>query len=119
MGYNTVGKRKFVKEMVNGAKNPTDAARKAGYKNPTLAAHKLMRDEEIAKKVDQLIDVGLDALTRIATEGKNEIAVAAAGKTLVETGMGKPKDNKQSNFGDVTINIAKIDPAALAQLKAS
>ena len=101
------------------AKNPTAAARAAGYSNAAVAAHKLMRDEDIAKRVNNLIDTGLDALERIATQGKNEIAVAAAGKTLVETGLGKPKDNKQSNFGDVTINIAKIDPVTLAQLKAT
>lgn len=106
----------FIKELKT-APNPTAAARKAGYKRPEVAAYRLMRDEEIAKKIDRLIDVGLDALEDVATNGKNEIARATAGKTLVETGVGKPKDNKQSNFGDITINVAKIDPETLKMLK--
>lgn len=109
-------KARFVKELPT-SKTPTEAARKAGYSNAKLSAHKLMHDEEVQQRISKLVDVGLDALEDVATNGRNEIARATAGKTLVETGLGKPKDNKQSNFGDVTINIAKIDPAALTALK--
>ena len=108
---------KFVKELKT-SKNPTEAARKAGYNQPKQVAYKLMRDEQIAKKIDRLVDVGLDALEDVAQNGRNEMARATAGKALVETGLGKPKDNKQANFGDITINIAKIDPITLSQITA-
>ena len=108
-------REEFIRKVPT-AVTPTQAAREVGYKDPQKAAYRLMNDERIAKRVNALVDTGLDALERIATDGKNEIAVATAAKTLVETGLGKPKDNKQSNFGDVTINIAKIDPQMLKEL---
>jgi phage terminase small subunit len=109
----------FIAEKVKDpTASNTELAKRAGYspKSAHVSAHKLMRDEEIAKKIDRLVDIGLDTLEDVAVNGSVEIARATAAKTLVETGLGKPKDNKQSNFGDVTINIAKIDPAALAKL---
>ena len=112
-----VQRDKFLKELPNSP-NPTEAARRAGYKKPQQQAYRLMRDEQIAKKIDRLIDVGLDTLEDVASNGRNEIARATAAKTLVETGMGKPKDNKSTTFGDITINVAKIDPATLQALKA-
>lgn len=112
----TVKRDNFVRERLKDkTASNAEIARRAGYspKDADVAANKLMQDERITRKIYGLGEVGLDALEKVATKGKNEIAVATAAKTLVETAYGKPKDNKQSNFGDVTINIQRLDPKSL------
>ena len=103
------------------AKTAKDAAIQAGYapNSAKQTAWKLKHDLDVQSRISELVDTGLDALERVATTGRNEIAVATAAKTLVETGLGKPKDNKQSMIGDVTINISKIDNESLLKLTAT
>lgn len=109
----------YIKER---AKDPlasgAEVARRVGYSPITArkSAHSIEHNPKLKHRIDQLVDVGLDALEKVATKGKNEIAVASAAKTLVETGLGKPRDNKQNTFGDITINVARIDPNTLKQL---
>lgn len=64
-------------------------------------------EEKIAKYGEN----ALDSLNDLVKKGKNEVAVAAAGKTLIETALGKPKSNDQdvSKFGNVTINVQRLE----------
>lgn len=104
------------------AKDPrasnTDIARRAGYKGKHInrRAYEAEHDERVQARLSGLLDVGLDTLEDVAKHDKNGIARAAAAKTLVEAKLGKPKDNKQSTFGDITINVAKLDETALKAL---
>ena len=113
MGQKTTGPRtwmqdKFLAELPK-AKNPTDAARKAGYKRPVEASSRMLADSKIQQKIQDLGIIGLDTLRDVAKHGKVEMARAAAGKTLVETAYGRPKDNKTTNIGDVTINVLRLE----------
>lgn len=105
----TTKQDKFIRSLKT-AKNPTEAARQAGYTQPSTAAYKLLNDEQLQKKIQGLGIKGLDSLERIATnKHANEIAQVQAAKTLVETAYGRPKDNKSTFLGDVTINVMKIE----------
>jgi len=101
-------KEKFI-TLLPKAKTPTDAARKAGYAHPAKQAYKLMHSKDIQDRIQYLGEIGLEALEEVAKNGKVEIAKVQAGKTLVETAYGKPKDNPTNRFGDVTINVNKVD----------
>lgn len=113
-------KEAFVKERLKDrTASNTEIAKRAGYSTHSAKqkAYQIAHDELVQQKISRLVDVGLDALERVATNGKNEIAVSQAAKTLVETGLGKPKDNKSTTFGDITINVAKLDHKALDNLR--
>ena len=103
----TIRQDRFIKNLPT-AKTPTQAARDAGYASPARAAHQLLHDEKIQKKIQALGNVGLDTLEDVARNGKVEIARVQAAKTMVETAYGRPKDNKTTNIGDVTINVVKL-----------
>lgn len=111
----TTRQDKFIKSLKT-AKTPTDAARQAGYAQPKTSAYKLLHDEQLQKKIQSLGILGLDTLEDVATNSKVDIARVQAGKTLVETAYGKPKDNKSTFLGDVTINVLKLDQPAANQL---
>lgn len=100
-------KEKFLKELPT-AKTPTDAARKAGYAHPGKQAYKMMHSTEIQDRIKHLGEVGLDTLEDVAKNGKVEIARVQAGKTLIETSYGKPKDNPSNTFGDINITVNKV-----------
>ena len=105
----TIRRDRFIKELAT-SKSASEAARKAGYspKRAGSYASQLMKEPELKSRIDRLVGVGLNTLEDVAVNGRVEIARAQAAKTLVETGLGKPKDNKQSMFGDITINVSKI-----------
>lgn len=95
-------KEKRYRELRKTAKNQTEAARKAGYAHPTVAASKL------EKRIRALGEKGLDTLERIADNGRNEIAVVQAGKTLVETAYGKPAPPTNQITGNIIISVNKL-----------
>ena len=100
---------KFLSNL-STSKNATQAAIKAGYspKSAQVSASRMMNDEQLQKRIHELNITGLDTLEDVAKNGRNEIARVQAGKVLTETAMGKPKDNKSTFLGDVTINVNKI-----------
>lgn len=103
----TMRQERFIKNL-STSKDPTEAARRAGYAFPEKISSKLMNDEKIQQKIISYGEVGLDTLDKIARKGKVEIARVQAAKTLVETAYGRPKDNKSNIIGDVTINVLKL-----------
>ena len=88
-----------------------EIARRAGY-SPKVAKQvgwKNERSADVQNRILELGEVGLDTLEQIARDGKVEIARVQAGKTLIETAYGKPKDNPSQKFGDITINVHKLN----------
>lgn len=110
----TKRKKAFIKAYPK-AKNGAEAARIAGYspKRAGQTAYELLRDKELQDKIQRLGDVGLDTLEEVALNGKVEIARVQAGKTLVETAYGKPKDNPTNRIGNVTINVKQLSGETL------
>lgn len=111
-------RERFIKALPT-AKTAKEAAIIAGYSphSANSMAYKLKHEDEVAQRIASLVDTGLDTLEDVATNGSVEIARVTAAKVLVETGLGKPKDNKSTTFGDITINVAKIDPSMIQALK--
>ena len=73
----------------------------AGYSESSVkkSMHRLK------KKMDKYGETGLDVLDNIARTGQNEIARVQAGKTLIETAYGKPKNNDKDSLQSAPINI--------------
>jgi len=59
----------------------------------------------LKKKIEKYGETGLDVLDNIARTGINEIARVQAGKTLIETAYGKPKNNDKDNNSNAPVNI--------------
>ena len=59
----------------------------------------------LKKKMEKYGETGLDVLDNIARTGNNEIARVQAGKTLIETAYGKPKNNDKDSSQSAPINI--------------
>ena len=107
----TVKQDNFVLERVKDPKaSDTEIARRAGYSEMTAKkrAHSIKNNDKVLKRIQDLGITGLNTLEDVAKHGKVEIARVQAGKTLVETAYGRPKDNKQNIIGDVTINVLKL-----------
>jgi terminase small subunit-like protein len=104
----------FVQDYAK-TRNATKSALMAGYSPRTARQQgsRLLSNVDIQQRLEGLVTVGLDALEDVAINGKVEIARVASAKVLVETGLGKPKANNQNDFGDITINIMRLDPATL------
>ena len=66
----------------------------------------------LKKKMERYGETGLDVLDNIARTGQNEIARVQAGKTLIETAYGKPKNNDKDNNNNAPVNIIfnRIEP---------
>lgn len=89
------------------SKTLTEAALKAGY-SPGTARFKgsaLAARPDIQEKMAKYGEAGLDRLNKLLKSGRNEIAVAAASKTLIETAYGKPKSNDEDKRALPPINI--------------
>ena len=107
----TVKQDNLVKERLKDHKaSDVEIARRAGYSNKTASkkAYSLLQNDKIQAKIQEYGEIGLDTLKDVAKNSKIDIARASAGKTLVETAYGRPKDNKQNIIGDVTINVLKL-----------
>ena len=113
----TKRKKAFIKALPT-AKSNTEAAIIAGYSPKTASqkAYQLMNEKAVRSRIDELGEVGLNTLEDVAVNGKVESARVQAGKTLVETAYGKPKDNPSNRVGDVTININKIVSSDIEKL---
>jgi len=66
----------------------------------------------LKKKIEKYGETGLDVLDNIARTGINEIARVQAGKTLIETAYGKPKNNDKDNNSNAPVNIIfnRVEP---------
>lgn len=110
----TAKKLKFIEEK---AKSPTasnsEIARRAGYKpgnSARNAGYNLTRkDDEVAKRIQELGEVGLDTLHDVAKNGRVEVARVQAGKALVEQAYGQ---NQGKVVPNVTINVNKLSELA-------
>lgn len=91
----TLRQDKFIFEYAKDG-NAAQAAIRAGYslKGAKVAGHRLLTNANLKQRLNLAARTGLDALERIAKNGKSESAIVSASKTLVEIAYGKPVASK-------------------------